>query len=611
MFGLIRLLIRLGVYAAPQAMADRKDGAAPALAYTDAGGPSLQVEDEPTLARVFALIGAFCVVVGGVALYIGLFTSKQLPFPFTPWVMSLMLTFGSIALLFHAAYDRHVEYRRVYQFLGVFAIIVGAVFCFLPYAAGGHGQAGDLLGPGFLFLTAGLLFLLFTLRNETDAVARNWLQLLILAAGSVLSVIGLFGGNLSGAFLLPVGLVLALMGLVYLLAFVGSRGTSDDLGYRTGWVIGAVGAIVFFVAWWRSETRFPLVELVVLFAVLVEVALRGAPALGFIGTDARVAGMPFAHVRTWARVAMLVALIVAVWVVFGTSWLYSANQPVWSDYLIPHGVLLMGLGATFVLASFFICSDAPLAILTRREMAAFVYSPVAYFLLFAAAVAATVAYWLFSIPMLDPRFGVLFEPIIQDLFGGNNFLTIIFTLGVVPALTMRLFAEEKRSGTLEVLLTTPVSDFAVVLSKFLAALAMFLLAWIPFGVYLIALRIGAGKDFDYRPLLSLFIVMAVTGANFVGMGLFFSSITRNQIVSFILALGGMLLFLCIHFFYLLTKYNASESPWMPVLLHMSYFDVWNSSMRGELQPKFLVFPATMAVLWLWLTAKVLEIRKWS
>ncbi len=352
-------------------------------------------------------------------------------------------------------------------------------------------------------------------------------------------------------------------------------------------------------------------EIVVLVAAVVEVVLRGVPAWGFVSPDGRAFGAPFAQVRLWARVAMLVAFVVALWLVFGTNWIYSPDQPVLTDYVVPYGVLLMGLGAAFCVASYFICSDHALAVLTRREMAAFVYSPVAYFILFASAVAAAVAYWLFSIPMLDPRFGVLFEPIIQDLFGGNNFLTIIFTLGVVPALTMRLFSEEKRSGTLEVLLTSPVGDFAVVLSKFLAALAMFLLAWAPFGVYLIALRIGSGKDFDYRPLLSLFIVLVVTGANFVGMGLFFSSITRNQIISFILALGGMLLFLCIHFFYLLTKYNAPESPWMPVLLHMSYFDVWNSAMRGELQPKFLVFPATMAVLWLWLTAKVLEVRKWS
>ena len=245
-----------------------------------------------------ALFGAFCVVVGGVALYIGLFTTKTLPWPFTPFWMSLLLTIGCIALLFHAAYDAHVEFRRVYQFLGVLSLIVGAVLCFLPYSSGGHGRAGDLLGPGVVLLSLGLLFLLFTLRNETDAAARNWLQLLLLAAGSVLTVIGLFGGNLSRDFLTPVGLVLALIGLIYLLAFVGSRGTSDDLAYRTGLVIGAVGAIVFFVALWRSTARFPIVEIVLILAVLVEVGPRLAVAQGYVGPEAAAPGSRFCAAST-------------------------------------------------------------------------------------------------------------------------------------------------------------------------------------------------------------------------------------------------------------------------------------------------------------------------
>ena len=128
-----------------------------ASAYAGAPGPSsIQVEDEPTFARICALFGSFCVVVGGVALYIGLFTTKTLPWPFTPFWMSLLLTVGCIALLFHAAYDRHVEFRRVYQFLGLACLVGGAVLCFLPYSAGGNkGQAGDLLGAGCRLPVAG------------------------------------------------------------------------------------------------------------------------------------------------------------------------------------------------------------------------------------------------------------------------------------------------------------------------------------------------------------------------------------------------------------------------------------------------------------------------
>ncbi len=593
-----------------KAITDKRDDRTPALA--GAPGPSIRVEDEPTFARVCALCGAFCVVVGGVALYIGLFTAKTLPWPFTPFWMSLLLTVGCIALLFHAAYDRHVEFRRVYQFLGVLALIVGAVFCFLPYTAGGHGRAGDLLGPGVALLSLGLLFLLFTLRNETDAAARNWLQLLLLAAGSVLAIIGLFGGNLSRDFLAPVGLVLALIGLVYLLAFVGSRGTSDDLAHRAGLVIGAVGAIVFFVALWRSTARFPIVEIALILAVLVGVGPRLAVEEGFVAPEADAPGSRFSRGVNIARLVVLVLFLVAVGLAFGTNWIYPPNQPAWSDYVVPQGVLLMGMGLIYVCTSYLICSDAPLAVLTRRELAAFVYSPVAYFLLFGSSVFAAWSFWLFALPLYYSReLGPMFEPIVKNYMGGNNFLAVICAIGVVPALTMRLFSEEKRSGTLEVLLTAPVSDFAVLMSKFLAALLMFLLVWLPFGVYLIALRLGAGKDFDYRPLLSFFVALVFSGANFVGMGLFFSCLTRNQIVSFILSLIGMLTFFCIYFGRLLIQIKDPGSVWESVLQHMSYHDLWSTAMEGRLQPRFLVFPATLAVLWLFMTAKVLEIRKWS
>ena len=140
----------------------------------------------------------------------GVFTSKTLPFPFTVGWASLILHFGVLCLLFHAAYDNNVEFRRVYQCLGVLCLVIGVILSLVPYSSGNRpGQIGDLLGPGFLFLTAALLLLLFTLRNETVPIVRNYLELTVLAAGSVLAVMGLFGGSLSTQFFTPVGLVLA------------------------------------------------------------------------------------------------------------------------------------------------------------------------------------------------------------------------------------------------------------------------------------------------------------------------------------------------------------------------------------------------------------------
>ena len=118
---------------------------------TGGAGPSVRVEDQPTFARTWP-DRRLLHVVGGVALYMGVFTTKTLPFPFTVGWASLILHFGVLCLLFHAAYDNNVEFRRVYQCLGVLCLVVGIILSLLPYGTGNHaGQIGDLLGPGFLF----------------------------------------------------------------------------------------------------------------------------------------------------------------------------------------------------------------------------------------------------------------------------------------------------------------------------------------------------------------------------------------------------------------------------------------------------------------------------
>ena len=303
------------------------------------------------------------------------------------------------------------------------------------------------------------------------------------------------------------------------------------------------------------------------------------------------------------------AFRVGLWIIFGSGWVVKGttalggiSDSAWRiDDVARTDLLFVRL---------LICSDRLWVVMTRRELASFFYSPIAYFALFVSSILAAVSFFLFSLALLSSdQFGGMTEPIVKNLFV-SNLPAIIVTICVVPALTMRLLSEEKRSGTLEVLLTSPIDDFAVVFSKFVLALLTFLIVWAPFAVYLLSLRIAAGKDFDYRPLLSFLVTLIVTGANFVGMGLFFSSLSRSQIVGFLLAFVGMLVltFLVVFEYY---SRSANNTAWEAVLHHISYYDAWNSAIDGKLQPKLLMFPATMTVMWLFLTTKVLEVRKWS
>jgi ABC-type transport system involved in multi-copper enzyme maturation permease subunit len=177
-----------------------------------------------------------------------------------------------------------------------------------------------------------------------------------------------------------------------------------------------------------------------------------------------------------------------------------------------------------------------------------------------------------------------------------------------PALTMRLFSEEKRTGTLGMLLTAPITETSVVVSKFLAAWLFYLVVWLPWGLFLVALRMEAGQPFDYRPLLSFFIALLASGAAFLSMGLFVSSLTRNQIIAFILGCMAMMVPM---FFYFVTMALPPSSTWHAVFSYLSFVNFWGEALEGTLRFRDLLLQVSVAVFWLFLTVRVLEARKWS
>jgi ABC-2 type transport system permease protein len=172
---------------------------------------------------------------------------------------------------------------------------------------------------------------------------------------------------------------------------------------------------------------------------------------------------------------------------------------------------------------------------------------------------------------------------------------------------MRTFSEERRTGTYEVLLTAPVQEWVVVLSKFLACWLFFLVAWLPMFMYLLTLPL-VGTSFDYRPILTFYLALACTGAGFIAMGTFFSSTTKNQIIAAVLT-GAMM------FFYLLTIV-ASSVPYVgdgikSAVAGLSFLSLWQSAAQGELTVQTILVHLSLTVFWLFLTVKVLETRKWS
>jgi ABC-type transport system involved in multi-copper enzyme maturation permease subunit len=503
-------------------------------------GPSMIRRDDPKVARGIGVAAAAAIVLGGMAM--ALQASGRVTPLGVGWAVFL-LTLGISGLLFHAAFDGDTQIRRVYMSFGYLCIVLGGFLAFVPY----NKQPGALFGQGFLCLFLGLLFLLAFLRNEEDAWFRTMAENVIGGVGALMAVIGLVGGNIKGEFLTPIGLLLAVLGLVYLTAFVGSRGIGDNLAYRAGLGIGAVGALVFVVALLRSAL----------------------PPLFY-------------------------------------RWHWTQTQP--GEYFVPNGLLLMALGVLYVAVSLLECSDWNWIVLTRRELGALFHSPVAYIVLFVFVIAHWYAYFLvvFNLTLRDIPVP---EPVVSQFI--LQWSAVISTIFAIPVLTMRLLSEEKRSGTLEVLLTAPVDESAVVISKFLAACIMYLVMWVPFGLFLVFFRIAGGSDFDYRPLFSFLIGLTVTSAAFVSMGVFFSSLTRSQVASGVLTFAAMLGFTLIFLVNSVLNGLMPSSIWVTVLKHMSFIDVWIDTLDGRLLVRQLLFFASMIVVWLFGSVKVLEARKWA
>ncbi len=163
------------------------------------------------------------------------------------------------------------------------------------------------------------------------------------------------------------------------------------------------------------------------------------------------------------------------------------------------------------------------------------------------------------------------------------------------------------------MLTSPVDETAVVLSKFFAAYLLYLLMWVPFVLFMVALRVGGGREFDYRPLLSFGVAVAVTGAGFIAMGVFCSSLSRNQIISAVLTFTGMLILTLVFIVRRnLTDLTPGKSGMLEAILdHISYIDLWVNALDGKLVLRVLLFPLSMAIFFLFLTIKILEARKWK
>ncbi|MCL6649227.1 MAG: ABC transporter permease [Chloroflexi bacterium] len=186
-------------------------------------------------------------------------------------------------------------------------------------------------------------------------------------------------------------------------------------------------------------------------------------------------------------------------------------------------------------------------------------------------------------------------------FALDNFRVIL--LFITPLITMRLLAEEQATGTIELVLTSPVRDWELVVGKFLGALALFgvmlgLTLYYPFLLFLY------GKP-DPGPIVSGYLGLVLLGAGFIALGLLTSALTKNQIVAAVLAFAVLLLL------WLASPIgDVFSGPARDILHYLSALDHYSDFSRGVIDTRDVVYYLSLAVAGLFATVQVVGARRW-
>jgi ABC-2 type transport system permease protein len=230
---------------------------------------------------------------------------------------------------------------------------------------------------------------------------------------------------------------------------------------------------------------------------------------------------------------------------------------------------------------------------TKRELNTYFLSPIAYVVLTAFALAHGIIFASGLHPPLDPN------NVAQLAF----YVPVFLLVAAVPLLTMRLLSEETSRGTIETLMTAPVTEAEVVLGKFTGALVFAVVMFVPILAELVFLRFLG--PMDVGPLLSGFLGLVLLTAQFIAIGLFCSALTRIQIASSIMS---FVILLGLYFLWVVEP--TSTSRVVKLLRYASpplhYFDF----LKGIVDTRHLAYYAVTTAAFLFLTVKALQLRKW-
>src|SRR5438034_2080083 len=248
----------------------------------------------------------------------------------------------------------------------------------------------------------------------------------------------------------------------------------------------------------------------------------------------------------------------------------------------------------------------------ERELRAYFISPVAYvvltiFVFLSGLFFRSILAQVLQMGLMSQLQAQQLGPRAMDMPGMNTrgFLSTmsVILLFVMPMLTMGLFSEEKRRGTIELLLTAPLTDLQVVLGKFFAGVTFFLIllltTWIPTGFLYLYSSPASG------PILTAYLGLLLYGLALIAIGLFISTLTENQIIAAVLSFGTIMMLWLVD-----VLANNAEAGSKEVLTYLSILSHLDDFMKGVLSTSHIVFYLSLMLVALFLTYRSIDSLRW-
>jgi ABC-2 type transport system permease protein len=245
-----------------------------------------------------------------------------------------------------------------------------------------------------------------------------------------------------------------------------------------------------------------------------------------------------------------------------------------------------------------------------KELRAYFHSPIAYLVMALFAVLCGFFFYNYTAAFVVQTFRMMAtgqmapnvsinEYIIRPLFEGV--LTVVLLL-LIPLMTMRLFAEEKRSGTIELLLTSPLTDLQIILGKFLGALALYAVLMLLSFLYIGLLFLYGNPN--AKPLLADALGLFLFGGALLSLGMWISTFTRNQIIAGVVAFA---LFLLLYVFDWVNAYSSSTGG--RVMSYMALTTHFDNFAKGVIDSSDVVYYLSVIIMGIFLTARSVEALK--